>query len=188
MAMYNATGDRFYLNAAHIIVERTLERQSEDGGWRRMLVPAHCHCDPPRHMGKPVSWWALLVGLKFYHQATGDPRAAESILRAAMFLVRDMWDEERAGFRSTSCPYARLSTDNFQHGLAGIAYAWRLSGDPELGHILRRAVPKAVEALQAHGRILGSQLRAAPEVLYALAQMVPGQPISSAPSDDGGPK
>ena len=136
----------------------------------------------------PVSWWALLVGLKFYHQATGDPRAAESILRAAMFLVRDMWVEESAGFRSTSCPYAHVSTDNFQHGLAGIAYAWRLSGDPELGHILRRAVPKAVEALQAHGRILGSQLRAAPEVLYALAQSVPGQPISSAPSDDGGPK
>ena len=51
MAMYNATGDRFYLNAAHIIIERTLERQSEDGGWRRMLVPAHCRCDPPRHMG-----------------------------------------------------------------------------------------------------------------------------------------
>ena len=105
-----------------------------------------------------------------------------------MFLVRDMWVEESAGFRSTSCPYAHVSTDNFQHGLAGIAYAWRLSGDPELGHILRRAVPKAVEALQAHGRILGSQLRAAPEVLYAVAQMLPDQPISSAPSDDGGPK
>ena len=189
MAMYNATGDRFYLNAAHIIVERTLERQSEDGGWRRMLVPAHCHCDPPRHMGNAgFMVGILLVGLKFYHQATGDPRAAESVLRAAMFLVRDMWVEESAGFRSTSCPYAHVSTDNFQHGLAGIAYAWRLSGDPELGHILRRAVPKAVEALQAHGRILGSQLRAAPEVLYALAQSVPDQPISSAPSDDGGPK
>ena len=189
MAMYNATGDRFYLNAAHIIVERTLERQTEDGGWQRMLVPAHCHCDPPRHMGNAgFMVGILLVGLKFYHQATGDPRAAESILRAAKFLVRDMWVEESAGFRSTSCPYARVSTDNFQHGLAGIAYAWRLSGDPELGRILRRSVPKAIEALQAQGRILGSQLRAAPEVLYALAQMAPIQPVSSVPSDDGGPK
>ncbi len=185
MAMYNATGDRFYLNAAHIIVERTLERQTEDGGWRRMLVPAHCHCDPPRHMGNAGFMVGLsLVGLKFYHQATGDPRAAESIVRGAKFLVRDMWDEASAGFRSTSCPYARVSTDNFQHGLAGIAYAWRLSGDPELGRILRRALPKAIEALQAHGRILGSQLRAAPEVLYAVAQMGADDPIRTAPRGD----
>ena len=185
MAMYNATGDRFYLNAAHIIVDRTLERQTEDGGWRRMLVPAHCHCDPPRHMGNAGFMVGLsLVGLKFYHQATGDPRAAESIVRGAKFLVRDMWDEESAGFRSTSCPYARVSTDNFQHGLAGIAYAWRLSGDAELGRILRRALPKAIEALQAHGRILGSQLRAAPEVLYAVAQMGADDPILTAPRGD----
>ena len=172
MAMYNATGDRFHLNAAQIIVERTLERQSEDGGWRRMLVPAHCHCEPPRHMGNAgFMVGILLVGLKLFHQATGDQRAADSIIRAAKFLVDDMWDEERAGFRSTSCPHARVSTDNFQHGLAGLSYAWRLSGDPELGDIVRRSVPNAIEALQAHGRILGSQLRAGPEVLYALAEM-----------------
>ena len=172
MAMYNATGDRFHLNAAHIIVDRTLERQTEDGGWRRMLVPAHCHCDPPRHMGNAgFMVGILLVGLRLYHQATGDPKIGDSILRAAKFLVDDMWVEESAGFRATSCPHARVSTDNFQHGLAGLSYAWRLSGDPELGDIVRRAVPNAIEALQAHGRILGSQLRAAPEVLYAVAQM-----------------
>ena len=188
MAMYNSTGDPFYLNAAHIIVDRTLERQTEDGGWRRMLVPAHCHCDPPRHMGNAgFMVGILLVGLKLYHQATGDPRAEESILRGAKFLVRDMWDEGSAGFRSTSCPHSRVSTDNFQHGIAGIAYAWRLSGDPELGRVLGRAVPNAIEALQAHGRILGSQLRAAPEVLYALAQMGEDSPTPSTAIDGGGP-
>ena len=187
MAMYNATGDRFYLNAAHVIVDRTLERQTEDGGWRRMLVPAHCHCDPPRHMGNAgFMVGILLVGLKLYHQATGDPQAAESILRGASFLVRDMWDEESAGFRSTSCPHSRVSTDNFQHGIAGIAYAWRLSGDPELRRILGMAVPNAIEALQAHGRILGSQLRAAPEVLYAMAQMAKERPALPSASEGGG--
>ena len=186
MAMYNATGDRFYLNAAHIIVDRTLERQSEDGGWRRMLVPAHCHCDPPRHMGNAgFMVGILLVGMKLYHQATGDQRAAESIIRGAKFLVRDMWDEEKAGFHSTSCPHSRVSTDNFQHGIAGIAYAWRLSGDSELGRILGRAVPNAIEALQAHGRILGSQLRAAPEVLYALAQMEVDRPTPPSARSSG---
>ena len=185
MAMYNATGDRFYLNAAHIIVDRTLERQTKDGGWRRMLVPAHCHCDPPRHMGNAgFMVGLLLVGLKFYHQATGDPRASESIIRGAEFLMHDMWDEASAGFRSTSCPNSRVSTDNFQHGIAGIAYAWRLSGDPELGRILRHALPNAIEALQAHGRILGSQLRAAPEVLYAVAQMGTDDPVRTASRGD----
>ena len=188
MAMYNATGDRFYLNAAHIIVDRTLERQTEDGGWRRMLVPAHCHCEPPRHMGNAgFMVGLLLVGLKLFHQATEDQRAAESIIQGAKFLVRDMWDEESAGFHSTSCPHSRVSTDNFQHGIAGIAYAWRLSGDPELGRILGRAVPNAIEALQAHGRILGSQLRAAPEVLYALAQMEENRPAPSSARDGGEP-
>ena len=181
MAMYNATGDRFHLNAAHIVVDRTLERQSKDGGWRRMLVPAHCHCDPPRHMGNAgFMVGILLVGLRLFHQATGDPKIADSILRAAKFLVDDMWVEESAGFRATSCPHARVSTDNFQHGLAGLSYAWRLSGDPELGDIVRRSLPNAIEALRAHGRILGSQLRAAPEVLYTMAQMSTDEPVSSA--------
>ena len=181
MAMYNATGDRFHLNAAHIVVDRTLERQSKDGGWRRMLVPAHCHCDPPRHMGNAgFMVGILLVGLRLFHQATGDPKIADSILRAAKFLVDDMWVEESAGFRATSCPHARVSTDNFQHGLAGLSYAWRLSGDPELGDIVRRSLPNAIEALRAHGRILGSQLRAAPEVLYTMAQMSSDEPVSSA--------
>ncbi len=187
MAMYNATGDRLHLNAAHIIVDRTLERQSEDGGWRRMLVPAHCHCDPPRHMGNAgFMVGILLVGLRIYHQATGDPKIADSILRAAKFLVDDMWVEESAGFRATSCPYSRVSTDNFQHGLAGLSYAWRLSGDPVLGEIVQRAVPNAIKALKAHGRIFGSQLRAAPEVLYTMAQMGTGGPVSSSTMRTGG--
>ena len=75
MEMYRATGDPFYLNAAHIIVERTLDRQTEEGAWKRMLAFGHCMCEhPPRHMGNAgFMVGILLVGLKFYHQATGDP-------------------------------------------------------------------------------------------------------------------
>ncbi len=172
MEMYKATGDEFYLNAGRIIVERTLERQTEDGGWRRLLVPAHCRCDPPRHTGNAsFAVGILLVGLKSYHQATGDPRVAASIVRAADFLIDSTWVEEAGGFRSTSCPHTKLSSDNFQNGLAGICYAWRISRNPRFEHVLRRATPKAIEALHSHGRSLSSQMRAAPEVLYTVGQI-----------------
>ncbi len=172
MEMYKATGDEFYLNAGRIIVERTLDRQTEDGGWRRMLVPAHCRCDPPRHTGNAsFAVGILLVGLKSYHQATGDPRVAESIVRAADFLIDSTWVEEARGFRATSCPHTKVSSDNFQNGLAGICYAWRISRKPKFEHVLRHATPKAIEALHSHGRSLSSQMRAAPEVLYTLCQI-----------------
>jgi len=51
MAAFRATGDPYYLNAARIIVERTLERQTPGGGWHRQMVPGHCHC-MPRHRGE----------------------------------------------------------------------------------------------------------------------------------------
>ena len=172
MEMYKATGDEFYLNAGRIIVERTLDRQTEDGGWRRMLVPAHCRCDPPRHTGNAsFAVGILLVGLKSYHQTTADPRVAESIVRAADFLIDSTWVEEAGGFRSTSCPHTKVSSDNFQNGLAGICYAWRISRKPRFEHVLRHATPKAIEALHSHGRSLSSQMRAAPEVLYTVGQI-----------------
>jgi rhamnogalacturonyl hydrolase YesR len=49
-AMYNATNERYYLNAAKIVVERVLERQTSNGGWKRFLTDDHRNC-LPRHMG-----------------------------------------------------------------------------------------------------------------------------------------
>jgi len=172
MEMYKATGDKFYLNAAHIIVERTLERQTEDGGWRRMLVPAHCKCAPPRHLGNAAFMVGiLLIGLKHYHQATQDPAIADSILKAAKFLSDSLWVEQSSGFQSTSCPESKVSTDNFQYGIAGIAYAWRISNDTDFADLVLAGTPKAIEAIGPHGRALSSQLRASSEVLYAIKQL-----------------
>ena len=39
IAAYRATHDPYYLNAARVIVARTLERQSPDGGWHRRWFP-----------------------------------------------------------------------------------------------------------------------------------------------------
>ena len=70
MAVYNTTGDPYYLNAARIIVDRCLERQRADGSWRRHMVPGHCHCEPRHHGNAGFMVAVLLNGFKLYHQAT----------------------------------------------------------------------------------------------------------------------
>ncbi len=173
MVMYHATRDRFYLNAAHIIVERTLERQTADGGWRRMLVPGHCHCDPPRHTGNAGFMVGILLhGLKLYYQATEDPKVAAAIVCGAEFLINDMWVDEGDGFRYTSCPHSSLCTDNFHRGIDGIAYAWRISRKSRFEPVLRHATQKAIDTLNPFGKSISASLRVAPNVLYDVAQLM----------------
>ena len=176
MAMYHATGDRFYLNGAHIIVERTLERQTPDGGWRRMLVPGHCYCEPPRHTGNAGFMVGILLhGLKLYHQATGDPKVAGAIVNGAEFLIDEMWVDAEAGFRYTSCPHSSLSTDNFHRGIDGIAYAWRISRNPRFEPVLRSATQKAIDTLNPFGKSISASLRVAPNVLYDVGPLMDDQ-------------
>ena len=181
MAMYHATLDRFYLNASHIIVERVLERQTEDGGWRRMLIPGHCFCSPPRHTGNAGFMVGILLnGLKLYHQATGDPRVADAIVRGAEFLIDDMWVDDANGFLYTSCPHSQLSTDNFHRGIDGIAYAWRISRSPRFEPVLRRATQEAIDTESFGkagdegsplGKAISAGLRSSPYVLYDVARL-----------------
>ena len=181
MAMFNATNDRYYLNAARIIVERVLERQTPDqppieggrlnGGWTRMLVPGHCHCDPPRHMGNAgFMVGILLAGLKAYHQVTGDETVEECIVRAAHYLTRDVWEPEINGFRYTSCPESSMGTGNFRK-LLGIAYAFRLTGDERLGDVVRRGVQAGTRSLGGSGKGLSALARFAPFVMHDRPQV-----------------
>ena len=180
MAMYAATGDRFHLNAAHIVVERTLERQTEDGGWRRMLVPGHCHCEPPRHVGNAgFMVGVLLNGLKLYHEATGDPRVAESIVAGARFLVDTLWIGEQ-GFRYTSCPHSQAVVADLGQMLAGIAYAWRLSNDERFEPVLRVGTRLAIRLLDPSGRILSANMRVLPNILYDLRNLPEPAPVEPA--------
>ena len=176
MAMFNATNDRYYLNAAKIIVERVLERQTPDeppveggrlnGGWTRLMVPGHCYCDPPRHIGNAgFMVGILLAGLKAYHQATGDQNVAEAIIRAAHYLVRDVWEPEVDGFRYTSCPDSSKGTGNIRK-LLGISYAYRLTGDEHLGEVARRGTEAGIRSLSGSGKGLSAHGRFAPYVLH----------------------
>ena len=171
MAMYQATGDRFYLNAAHIIVERTLERQTEDGGWSRMLVPGHCHCDPPRHTGNAGFMVGILLnGLKLYHQVTGDPEVSQAIVRGAEYLVDNLW-RGADGFQYTDCPHSKTPVEDTSQMIVGISYAWRISRKSSFESVLRLGPQHMIDSLQPHGRLLSSAMRDAPNVLRDIGQL-----------------
>ncbi len=164
--LYEATGDDFYLNAAKIIVRRVLERQTPNvGGWLRQLAPGHCHC-LPRHRGNAAFMvGVLLSGLKLYHQVTGDRRVAESIVKAAEFMIRDMWVPEEKAFRYTSCPKSHLQKGLNHIKLEGISYAYRLSGKEIFKEVVLSGIEEIPEDV-GFGKTLSSIMRVAPYILY----------------------
>jgi len=183
LGVHRATGDPFYLNAARIIVERVLERQTpapkfntKGGGWRRMMVPGHCLCLPAHHGNAGFMVGVLLTGLKWYHLETGDPRVAESIRMGAHFLIDDMWAEDVGGFRYTSCP--RSSKGAWSNFLLfdGIAYAYRLSQeagapDGKLARHLAAGTDPAIASMNGMGKSFSQFIRVAPHFLETLAEL-----------------
>ncbi|MFC1718891.1 hypothetical protein ACFL6S_34890 [Candidatus Poribacteria bacterium] len=167
MAVYRATNDPFYLNAAHIVVERVLERQTADGGWQRQMMPGHCH-DLPRHRGNAGFMVGVLMsGLKYYHQVTGDPRVAESIVKAAHFVIDDMWVPDKHGFRYTSCPNTSPSPGLNSLIIEGIAYANTLKPDLKLKENLRAQI-EHFHGVSGFGKSFSQHTRSMPKTLADL--------------------
>lgn len=172
MGAYDATGDPFYLNAARIIVDRVLERQTPDGGWRRILVPGHCKHKPNHHGNAGFMVGVLMTGLKNYAEVTGDQRAKDSVVKAAHFMIEDMWIPEAKAFRYTSCP-----TSNVAPGLnllvaEGIAYAWRQTKEPELRRVALDAMEVIVERMDGKGKNISMELRSTARQLFDIAEML----------------
>jgi hypothetical protein len=168
LAMYDATRDRFYLNAAKIIVERVLERQTPDGGWRKLLTPGHCAC-LPRHYGNAGFMLAvLLTGLRHYEEATGDPRIAPAIIGGARFLIDDMWVPQARAFRYTSCPKTEVMAGLNFLLFDGIVYAHQRTGDPRMRAVLIQGADTALESMRGLGKGFTQTTRVAPHFLAYL--------------------
>jgi hypothetical protein len=149
MAAYHATGDPYYLNAARIIVERTLERATPGGkpgeliGWHRQMVPGHC-LDLPRHRGEANFMLGVLAnGLEVYYATVPDPRVVAAVKGGARMAVKEMWVPEVDGFRYTSCPNMKGYVSNNDMTAEVLFFAYRLGGDPQFGEIAMRAMAAA---------------------------------------------
>lgn len=183
VAMYNATYDRFYHNAARMIVDRVLERQTPDGGWRRQLAADHCLCIPRHHGSVGFMVAVLLSGMRNYYQATGDERVVNSIVRAAHFLIDDMWVPEARGFRYTSCPKSKVGPWSNFLLFDGIAFAHRRTNDPKLGKVLLDGTGSAIEGMAGWGKDFTMYTRVAPHFLGHLADLQENRPATTRSPD-----
>jgi hypothetical protein len=183
MGAYNATNDPFYLNAARIIVDRVLERQTPDGGWDRQLVPGHCTHTPRHHGNAGFMAGVLMSGLKYYAEASGDQRAKDSIVKAANFMIDDMWIPEAKAFRYTSCPTSSVAPGlNFLIG-EGVAYAWRQNKDARLRRVSLDAMETIVARMDGMGKNISMEMRATPRQLFDIEKMLQiVEPVSAVAS------
>jgi len=166
MATYRTTGDPFYLNAARIMVDRTLERRTPGSGWARQLVPGHCYCEPRCRGACSFMQGVLGVGLREYYQETGDERVAEAIPDAARYVIEQMWEDEVEMFRYTSCPESSL-TSSRSDTLAGLMlFAHELSGDPLFADVAVRSMNLGFDSL---GSV--SHQRWTPYIVHALDRL-----------------
>jgi hypothetical protein len=144
-AAYRATGRRVFLNAAQIIVERVLERQRPSGGWDRLMVPGHCYCDPPRHTGNAgFMVGVLMVGLKRFHEATGNRHVEQAIVRAADYCIDRMWVADARAFHYTCCPDSRVGAGADVRILKGVAAAYAFTGEQRFAKILEEGIETAI--------------------------------------------
>jgi len=180
-----ATNDPYYLNASRIVVDRVLETQDIEprelpeyqqepghthqvGGWTRMMVPGHCHCEP-RHRGNANFMIAVLLsGLTYYHDVTHEPAVKECIIRGAQFLVDDMYSTETHGFKYTSCPNMRYGSGTSPLMVEGIARAYRWTEDERFLDPLTHGLALGAGG-SSYGKGFSMYYRCAPRLLADLA-------------------
>jgi hypothetical protein len=179
-SLYNATADPFYLNAAKIIARRAIERQAPGGGWQRCLVPGHCFC-LPRHRGEAgFMVGVLLSGLKYYHQATADQRAADAIVGGARYLARETYDSATHQFRYTTCPNSSKPSGTGYLGCEGFAYAARLTNAPDLVKLTRDVMSDVISRVSGGG---AASIRFVPRAVWDLDRLGPSQYVLASRTD-----
>ncbi|MDP6506868.1 MAG: hypothetical protein QF886_24800, partial [Planctomycetota bacterium] len=134
MALYQATNDPLYLEAARRIAAVPLREQRFDlgGAWPHVLPRGH---DGGHRGAKGNNLFLigiLLSGLKAYHEVTGDEAAKKSILSGARWLMKS-WNEAAGGWpysaTTDGAPLHRPSTGLNPLVIESLTYAAHLSGD-----------------------------------------------------------
>ena len=166
IAVYRATADPYYLNAARIILERVLERQTADGAWKMYSF----ECTPHSRWNSVFCVTLMMTGLKMLHEETGDPRVLDSLMKAADFM-KALWVEESKDFRYTSCPNDRRTWSK-TFLFDALVYVCRHTRDPRLERCIRLGMATALaQGLPDHGKLLTQQTRAMPYILYEMSRM-----------------
>ncbi len=145
------------LTAMRKIADDALSEQNPNcGGWLYSLTWGHCNCVPVTernngllpHVGEATFISSIrLNGLAYYYRLTGDERIPNSILRGVTHFNNDTWNEQRGGWRYTSCPATITSTGQGGTIIMSVVNSINLNQDLEQMRIFRKAWDKKFSRL-----------------------------------------
>lgn len=170
MTAYEATGDRFFLNSAKIMVTDVLcEQDPVAGNWQ--FPAGYSKVVPPPIGGYAWCCGLLICGLEMYYHQVPDDRVKRCILRAAEWLIRDEWIAARNGFRATSCPTFNDKTSaggaSWSCGPA-LAIAYQMSGNRKFLDIGLKGHCYAIRSIPGIGKSYAQDICFSPNLIYDL--------------------
>jgi len=176
MALYRATYDPVYLEAAKRIVAVALKEQKFDqgGAWPHVLPTDHAGGHPGAVGNNLFLIGVLLGGLKDYHEVTHDPAAEKSLLAGVQWVVKS-WDENAEGWpysaTPTGEPLYKPSTSLNTLIMEPVAYAGVLTSDEKLVHLVETALAATVRGgPEAFGKSLAQKMHYTSGTLALLQQ------------------
>jgi hypothetical protein len=177
IAIYRGTNDPAYLAAAKRIVAVPLREQKfDDGGaWPHVLPRDHSGGHHGARGNNLFLIGVLLAGLKDYHEATGDPAAAKSLISGARWVLKS-WDEEANGWPYSASTSGEPYYDNISPGLnmliiESLAYAGKLTGDEEFLDVTEKAFAAVARSRPpSFGKSVAQQMFFATDIMASLQQ------------------
>lgn len=125
LALAEVSDDARYGEAAKELVAGIVTSQDQKRGlWPRLMKHPKFEIG-----GATFMMGVLLEALQRYHEKTGDPAVAASLVRASYWLSEEMWHEEKKNFRYKQLP---RMYDHYNDGrtipmvLPGLVYAYHL--------------------------------------------------------------
>ncbi len=182
MSAYYVTSDRYYLNAAKIMLDKVYEKaqetKPETGLYYHKLGGGHCRCEQSHYGEAGFMAAVLMTGMKMYYLATGDERVADAIVKIANFIIDTMYVPEEGTFHYTSCPKSSVGASyGFLLG-DGLGFAANRTNDERLIEVTKAAVARSMQAFSGTGggKSIGFAMCAAP---YAMSETdkLPGAPF-----------
>ncbi len=172
------------LKAMKKIADDALEEQNPNcGGWLYSLPWGHCNCVPVTernkgllsHVGEATFISSIrLNGLSYYYRLTGDERIPLSISLGVAHFNNDTWNEQKGGWRYTSCPATINSIGQGGTIIMSVVNNLQINKDldPEQMRIFRKAwenkfsrllqVPKSAPGL---GKSYSTNMYGSPEAI-----------------------